>query len=280
MKKFKMRQTRFASSAPQILCIIFLMIAATLSSSSAEDRFGTSKEELDRLKSINASDMIVTLSDVELSKLMVGNWSTGRHDYVYRPDGTWQMLPIQEGGTNGSWKIEGKKLIQGSTKREIIEASDKQFTLRNVDGKYPDRYVKTNALDKDAASVPTSAPAVLPAPDQVILDFLKWYLPVAFKNGSAVILDKRMDAYIDSKTLAEWRKAEQSEDGYGAVPFVGQDYDNEWAKTFKVTKIEADESKAKITVSYTAPKWSIRLLISLSKTKTGWMITDYQPLEN
>lgn len=41
------------------------------------------------------------------TKLMVGKWSSPRHEYIYRADGTWSMLPEEEGGTRGHWHIEG-----------------------------------------------------------------------------------------------------------------------------------------------------------------------------
>lgn len=128
-------------------------------------------------------------------------------------------------------------------------------------------------------SSPVSAKEEAPkAPEQVVLDFLTWYLPVAFDKGSKVILDKRMDAYIESKTLAAWRKEEQSEGGFGAVPFVGQDYDEAWAKNFKVTKVENGESKADITVRYSAPEWTQNLKFSLVKSEAGWRIKGSESL--
>src|SRR5262245_62835156 len=37
----------------------------------------------------------------KLSSLLVGEWESPRHDYLFRPDGTWTMLPIEEGITHG-----------------------------------------------------------------------------------------------------------------------------------------------------------------------------------
>ena len=34
-----------------------------------------------------------------------------RHDYLYRADGTWTMLPAEEGATHGQWRIEGNQYI-------------------------------------------------------------------------------------------------------------------------------------------------------------------------
>jgi hypothetical protein len=45
----------------------------------------------------------------KLSSLLVGGWKSPRHDYLYRPDGTWTMLPVEEGITHGRWRIEGNQ---------------------------------------------------------------------------------------------------------------------------------------------------------------------------
>lgn len=45
------------------------------------------------------------------TKLMVGKWSSPRHEYIYRADGTWSMLPEEEGTTRGSWRIEGNRFF-------------------------------------------------------------------------------------------------------------------------------------------------------------------------
>jgi len=44
-----------------------------------------------------------------LSGLLVGQWESPRHDYLYRADGTWTMLPIEEGIAHGDWHIEGNQ---------------------------------------------------------------------------------------------------------------------------------------------------------------------------
>ena len=51
----------------------------------------------------------------QFSKLLVGKWRSPRHDYLYRPDGTWTMLPEQIDGvdsTHGLWRIEGDQSIE------------------------------------------------------------------------------------------------------------------------------------------------------------------------
>jgi hypothetical protein len=46
-----------------------------------------------------------------LTALRVGDWESPRHDYRYRPDGTWIMLPDEEGATNGTWRIAGISIL-------------------------------------------------------------------------------------------------------------------------------------------------------------------------
>jgi hypothetical protein len=44
-----------------------------------------------------------------LSGRLVGKWESPRHDYLYRADGTWTMLPIEPDIAHGSWRIEGNQ---------------------------------------------------------------------------------------------------------------------------------------------------------------------------
>ena len=48
----------------------------------------------------------------KLRRLMCGFWQSPRHEYLYRSDGTWTMLP--EPATSGKWKIQGNKLDDSS----------------------------------------------------------------------------------------------------------------------------------------------------------------------
>jgi hypothetical protein len=43
------------------------------------------------------------------SSLLVGQWESPRHDYLYRADGTWTMLPEEKDVTHGRWRIEGNQ---------------------------------------------------------------------------------------------------------------------------------------------------------------------------
>ncbi|MEY2539482.1 MAG: hypothetical protein QOG67_3222 [Verrucomicrobiota bacterium] len=117
-----------------------------------DDRLGASTQELDRLKQLNKSNTAVSLSDQELSKLMVGKWTTGRHEYFYRSDGTWSMLPTDISTTSGKWRIQNRQLIEERKSedggflpqdaRTFLEATAKQLVLKNDKGMYPFRYIR------------------------------------------------------------------------------------------------------------------------------------------
>jgi hypothetical protein len=61
-----------------------------------------------------------------LSSLLVGQWESPRHDYLYRADGTWTMLPIEEGSTNGSWRIEGNQYFDTAATEPPLKT---QYTI-------------------------------------------------------------------------------------------------------------------------------------------------------
>jgi hypothetical protein len=46
-----------------------------------------------------------------LSGRLVGKWSSPRHEYLYKGDGSWTMLPADEGTTHGTWRIEGNQFF-------------------------------------------------------------------------------------------------------------------------------------------------------------------------
>lgn len=48
------------------------------------------------------------------TKLMIGKWSSPRHEYIYRADGTWSMLPEEEGTTRGRWHIKGNRFFSSA----------------------------------------------------------------------------------------------------------------------------------------------------------------------
>jgi hypothetical protein len=44
-----------------------------------------------------------------MANLLVGQWESPRHDYLYRADGTWTMLPAEPDITHGTWRIENNQ---------------------------------------------------------------------------------------------------------------------------------------------------------------------------
>lgn len=61
-----------------------------------------------------------------LSRHLVGKWSSPRHDYLYRRDGSWTMLPADEGTTHGTWRIEGNQFF---TTASIGPPDPAQYTI-------------------------------------------------------------------------------------------------------------------------------------------------------
>ena len=56
----------------------------------------------------------------------LGKWSSPRHEYIYRADGTWSMLPEEEGTTQGRWRIEGNRLMSSAG---IEPADTRTYTI-------------------------------------------------------------------------------------------------------------------------------------------------------
>ena len=48
-----------------------------------------------------------------LTRLRIGKWQSPRHDYLFRGDGTWSMLPIEPEVTHGHWRIVGNHYFDG-----------------------------------------------------------------------------------------------------------------------------------------------------------------------
>jgi hypothetical protein len=44
-----------------------------------------------------------------LANRLLGQWESPRHDYLYRADGTWTMLPADPETTHGTWRIENNQ---------------------------------------------------------------------------------------------------------------------------------------------------------------------------
>ena len=71
-----------------------------------------------------------------LSSLLVGKWESPRHDYLFRGDGTWTMLPIEENTTHGRWHIDGNQYFDTAaieppetTQYTIILITKKDFVF-------------------------------------------------------------------------------------------------------------------------------------------------------
>jgi hypothetical protein len=61
-----------------------------------------------------------------LSGLLAGQWESPRHDYLYRADGTWTMLPIEDGITHGNWRIEGNQYFDSAATEPPLNS---QYTI-------------------------------------------------------------------------------------------------------------------------------------------------------
>ena len=60
--------------------------------------------------------------DSKISGRLVGKWSSPRHDYLYRGDGAWTMLPADEGRR----RIEGNPFV---TTASIGASAPDQYTI-------------------------------------------------------------------------------------------------------------------------------------------------------
>jgi hypothetical protein len=68
--------------------------------------------------------------------LLVVRWESPRHDYLYRADGTWTMLPEEKDVTHGRWRIEGNQFFDaaateppGTSQYTIILITKKDFVF-------------------------------------------------------------------------------------------------------------------------------------------------------
>ena len=60
--------------------------------------------------------MPATADSGTLSKRVVGQWTSPRHQYLYRANGTWTMLPVEDAETtHGVWHIEANKFFQNAS---------------------------------------------------------------------------------------------------------------------------------------------------------------------
>jgi hypothetical protein len=78
----------------------------------------------------------------ELAKLIVGKWTSPRHQYLYRTDGSWTMLPEfidGEKATHGIWHVDGNRFSQGQSNADaspetiiLLTATDFVWSTRGV----------------------------------------------------------------------------------------------------------------------------------------------------
>ncbi len=61
-----------------------------------------------------------------LSSLLVGQWGSPRHDYLYKADGTWTMLPIEPDITHGDWRVEGNQYFDTAATEPPLKS---QYTI-------------------------------------------------------------------------------------------------------------------------------------------------------
>jgi hypothetical protein len=125
-----------------VLICLFCSLLILNAAGQKKDPLGASDAELDRLKQLNTTNQVTSLSDTELRRIMVGKWTTGRHEYEYKVDGTWVMLPTDISTTRGRWRIENHQLIQDSGAQTIMEADQDRLVAKNEKGTYPFRYAR------------------------------------------------------------------------------------------------------------------------------------------
>lgn len=83
------------------------------------------------------------------SSLRVGKWASPRHDYLYRVDGTWTMLPADENTTHGRWRIEGNQYFDSTateppetTQYTIILITKKDFVFADQEDVFYEKRLK------------------------------------------------------------------------------------------------------------------------------------------
>ena len=62
-----------------------------------------------------------------LSSLRAGKWKSPRHDYLFRKDGTWTMLPAEPDATRGQWRIEGNRYHEEDRTYTLILLTNKDL---------------------------------------------------------------------------------------------------------------------------------------------------------
>ena len=77
---------------------------------------------------------------------MVGKWSSLRHEYLYKGDGSWPMSSADEGTTHGRWRIEGNQFFttvsrgpSEPAKYTIILITKKDFVIADQSSVFYER---------------------------------------------------------------------------------------------------------------------------------------------
>lgn len=112
-----------------------------------------------KLAYITALLLAGSLTAAEINpSLMPGNWTSPRHDYIYKANGTWYMAPEGPNVTKGTWSIKGDQLklgketytIQKLTKTEIIFSDSKnKFRMERTQKLPPTPEKTSNKSEKD-----------------------------------------------------------------------------------------------------------------------------------
>lgn len=103
--------------------------------------FGISDDEMRRRHTLNESTATVKISDSEITELVIGEWNTPRHSYVFRSDGTWQML---NGTTHGTWHVKDGTFNQGKNAYRVLSVNKNDLFLENIHGKHPFHYERAS----------------------------------------------------------------------------------------------------------------------------------------
>jgi hypothetical protein len=70
-----------------------------------------------------------------LTRLRAGKWRSPRHDYLYRRDGTYSMLPDDDAETpRGKWEIKGNQLTEDTGSYTIILLDAHNFVFTDSQG--------------------------------------------------------------------------------------------------------------------------------------------------
>jgi hypothetical protein len=96
-------------------------------------REALAREKDDAWKLVDAEIMRhpVPADSTSLSKRMIGQWRSPRHDYEYRRNGTWTMLPVEPDTTKGTWRIKDNHVVEtnvlGTFQYTILLLTAKDF---------------------------------------------------------------------------------------------------------------------------------------------------------